>query len=417
MLQKPKGTADILPMDIHRWYTIERIVREACQRYDYQELRTPIFEATELFVRGVGQATDVVDKEMFTFYDKAQRSMTLRPEGTASVVRAVIEHKLYAAADVQRLYYVGPMFRYEQPQSGRYRQFHQWGIEAFGSASPLLDAETISLGHDVLTQLGIAHATLELNTVGTASERGRYAQRLRAYAAPIVDQLCSDCRARLDRNPLRILDCKKDAHVLQDVPVLMDDLGSDSIAHFDAVCRHVAAMGIAFVHNRRLVRGLDYYTHTAFEWNVPFDAIGSNHAIGGGGRYDDLVAHLGGPPTPAVGLAFGIERLARVLDAQCVKERPMLDACFVAMGEAAVEAIVPLVAACRRAGLSVTFDAMHRKPKAQLKFAVRTQARYAVIVGDDEVAAHTVVLKHLATERQHTVAQQQLITMLHASEE
>ncbi|TLS53578.1 histidine--tRNA ligase [Paenibacillus antri] len=402
--QKPKGTQDFLPGAVERWQFVEGKAREVCRRFAYREIRTPIFESTELFQRGVGETTDVVEKEMYTFMDKGDRSMTLRPEGTAGVVRAYVENKLYGDPDITKLYYIGPMFRYEQPQAGRYRQFHQFGIEAFGSSDPSLDAEVIALGSQFYTEIGLTGFTLEINSVGTPATRAAFREKLLAFLAPLRDVLCKDCRSRMDRNPLRVLDCKVDQARFEGAPSLLDNLDDDSAAHFEKVKAHLDAMGIAYSINPRLVRGLDYYTHTAFEFKAA--GIGSIDTIGGGGRYNGLVSDIGGPEQTGVGFGLGLERVLLVLEKQGVELPATVapDVYFVALGEAAEARIVPLLNEARARGIVAEKDYGGRKMKAQLKSADRLAAKYAAILGDDELERGEIVLKSLATGEQRTVA-------------
>jgi len=410
--QKPKGTQDLLPGEIERWQFVEGKAREVCSRFLYREIRTPIFESTELFQRGVGETTDVVEKEMYTFLDKGDRSMTLRPEGTAGVVRAYVENKLYGDPDITKLYYIGPMFRYEQPQAGRYRQFHQFGIEAFGSDDPSLDAEVIALGSRFYTEIGLTGFTLEINSVGTPASRAAFREKLLAFLEPKREVLCKDCRSRMDRNPLRVLDCKVDQAHFEGAPSLLDNLDEGSAAHFEKVKAHLDAMGIAYTINPRLVRGLDYYTHTAFEFKAA--GIGSIDTIGGGGRYNGLVSQIGGPEQTGVGFGLGLERVLLVLEKQGV-ELPKAAApsvYFVALGEAAESAIVPLLNEARGRGIVAEKDYGGRKMKAQLKSADRLAAKYAAILGDDELARGEIVLKTLATGEQRSVALSELFTVL-----
>jgi len=401
--QKPKGTQDLLPGVVERWQFIEEKAREVCRRFLYREIRTPIFESTELFQRGVGETTDVVEKEMYTFLDKGDRSMTLRPEGTAGVVRAYVENKLYGDPDVTKLFYIGPMFRYEQPQAGRYRQFHQFGIEAFGATDPSLDAEVIALGYQFYEAIGLKGFTLELNSVGTPASRAAFREKLLAFLEPKREVLCKDCRSRMERNPLRVLDCKVDQQHFEGAPSLLDNLDEESAAHFEQVKAHLDAMGIAYTINPKLVRGLDYYTHTAFEFKAA--GIGSIDTIGGGGRYNGLVAEIGGPDQPGIGFGIGLERVLLVLEKQGVELPAAVspEVYFVALGEAAEAKIVTLLNEARRRGIVAEKDYGGRKMKAQLKSADRLSARYAAILGDDELARGEIVLKSLADGEQQTV--------------
>jgi histidyl-tRNA synthetase len=410
--QKPKGTQDVLPGTVERWQFVEGKAREICRRFLYREIRTPIFESTDLFKRGVGETTDVVEKEMYTFLDKGDRSMTLRPEGTAGVVRAYVENKLYGDPDITKVYYIGPMFRYEQPQAGRYRQFHQFGVEAFGSDDPSLDAEVIALGSQFYAEIGLKGVTLEINSVGTPAVRAAFRGKLLAFLEPKRETLCKDCRSRMDRNPLRVLDCKVDQAHFEGAPSLLDNLDEDSASHFKQVKAHLDAMGIAYTINPRLVRGLDYYTHTAFEFKAA--GIGSIDTIGGGGRYNGLVSDVGGPSLPGVGFGLGIERVLLVLEKQGVELPTAVspDVYFVALGEAAEQRIVSLLNEVRARGIVAEKDYGGRKMKAQLKSADRLSARYAAILGDDELAKGEIMLKSLATGEQETVALSALLERL-----
>jgi histidyl-tRNA synthetase len=402
--QKPKGTQDILPGAVERWQFVENAARNVCRRFMYGEIRTPVFEATELFQRGVGETTDIVEKEMYTFTDKGDRSMTLRPEGTAGVVRAYVENKLYGEPDLAKLYYIGPMFRYEQPQAGRYRQFHQFGVEAFGSDDPSLDAEVIALGYQFYKEIGLQGFTLEINSVGTPAIRSAFREKLLAFLEPKRELLCKDCRSRMERNPLRVLDCKVDQQHFEGAPSLLDSLDEECAAHFEKVQTCLQDMNIPYIINPKLVRGLDYYTHTAFEFKAA--GIGSIDTIGGGGRYNGLVSEIGGPQQSGVGFGLGLERVLLVLENQGVQlpSAAAPDVYFVALGEAAERRIVPLLNAMREKGLVAEKDYGGRKMKAQLKSADRLSAKYAAILGDDELARGEILLKSLATGEQETVA-------------
>lgn len=402
--QKPKGTQDFLPGTVEKWQYIESVARNICEKFNYREIRTPIFEQTELFQRGVGETTDIVEKEMYTFIDKGDRSMTLRPEGTAGVVRAYVENKLYGSPDVTKLYYIGPMFRYEQPQAGRYRQLHQFGIEAFGSEDPAIDAEVIALGYMFYEEIGLKDVVVELNSVGNASSRAAYRETLQSFLKPMLPSLCKDCQSRFERNPLRILDCKVDQEKFADAPSILDSLDDECRSHFETVQSLLTKMGIKYELNHRLVRGLDYYTHTAFEYKA--GGIGAIDTIGGGGRYNGLVKAIGGPDEPGVGLGLGLERALLVLESQKVDVpgREPLDVYLVGLGEAASEETVRLLFELRRAGIRADRDYQGRKIKAQMKSADRMQARYAAILGDNELAQGVITLKNLATGDQETVS-------------
>lgn len=405
-IQKPKGTQDLLPGEVEKWQYLEGKARDLCQRFNYKEIRTPMFEDTELFIRGVGETTDIVGKEMYTFLDKGDRSMTLRPEGTAGVVRAYVENKLYGIPDLTKLYYIGPMFRYEQPQAGRYRQFHQFGIEAFGSVDPSIDAEVIALGYTFYKEIGLKEVTVEINSVGTPAVRTVYREKLQEFFAPVKHLLCKDCQSRYDRNPMRILDCKVDQKYGVGAPEILDYLDEECTSHFALVKEHLTAMEIPYRVNPRLVRGLDYYTHTAFEYKAA--GIGAIDTIGGGGRYNGLVEQIGGHGTdqPGVGLGLGLERILLVLQAQGVeipKPEP-LDVYLIGLGDAAEKEVTKLLHQLRVQGLKAEKDYQGRKMKAQMKSADRFQATYVAILGDDELVRGEITLKKMDSGSQLTVS-------------
>ncbi len=402
-IQKPKGTQDFLPGTVETWQYIEKTARDVCRRFHYKEIRTPIFEHTELFQRGVGETTDIVEKEMYTFLDKGKRSISLRPEGTAGVVRAYVENKLYAEPEVCKLYYTGPMFRYEQPQAGRYRQFHQFGVEAFGATDPAIDAEVIALGYTIYTELGIQGVRVEINSVGNPASRAAYRESLLAFLEPKRDVLCKDCQSRMERNPLRVLDCKVDQHHFAGAPELLEFLDEECSSHFAAVQSHLTGMGIPFSINPRLVRGLDYYTHTAFEYKA--EGIGAIDTIGGGGRYNGLVGQIGGNDQPGIGFGIGLERTVLVLEAQgvAIPQEAELAAYLVGMGEAAEREVTKLLYQLRLAGIVAEKDYLGRKMKAQMKSADRFNAKYVAILGDDELAAGEISVKRMSTGEQTKV--------------
>ncbi|MFD1887584.1 histidine--tRNA ligase [Paenibacillus wenxiniae] len=406
--QKPTGTQDFLPGTVEKWQYVEEKARDLCRRFNYREIRTPMFEQTELFQRGVGETTDVVQKEMYTFEDKGHRSMTLRPEGTAGVVRAYAENKLYGEPDVSKLYYMGPMFRYERPQAGRYRQFHQFGVEAFGSVDPAIDVEVIALGLQFFKELGLKDVSVEINSVGTSETRAAYNEALLGFLRPMKETLCKDCQHRMERNPMRVLDCKVDQDKFVGAPSILDSLDEESAAYFQQVKDHLTAMEIPYQVNERLVRGLDYYTHTAFEYKA--QGIGAIDTIGGGGRYNKLVAEVGGPDQPGIGFGIGMERLQLILASQQVEVPAVkpLDVYLVAIGEAAEQETVKQLFKLRTLGFSAERDYLGRKIKAQMKSADRFQARYTAILGDDELSRGEISLKAMATGEQQNVKLAQL---------
>ncbi|AHV98515.1 histidine--tRNA ligase [Paenibacillus sabinae] len=401
--EKPTGTQDILPGAVERWQFVEEKARDLCRRFNYREIRTPMFEHTELFERGVGETTDIVEGEMYTFKDKGNRDLALRPEGTAGVVRAYVQNKLYGEPDVSKLYYIGPMFRYERPQAGRYRQFHQFGVEAFGAVDPAIDAEVISLGYQFCKDLGLSGVRVEINSVGNIPSRAAYREKLLAFLRPMKDSLCSDCQRRMERNPLRVLDCKVDQQKFVDAPSILDSLDEECTVHFAKVRAHLDAMGVDYAVNTRLVRGLDYYTHTAFEYKAA--GIGSIDTVGGGGRYNGLVSEIGGPDQPGIGLGIGLERIQLILENQKVEleaSRP-LDVYLVALGEEAEAEITKQLFILRSQGFSAERDYLGRKMKAQFKSADRMSARFTAILGEEELQRGEIALKSMATGEQRTV--------------
>lgn len=408
-IQALRGTRDILPEEVVYWQKVEAIAREILGKAAYQEIRTPIFEETGLFERGIGEATDVVGKEMYTFLDRGDRSITLRPEGTAGVVRSFIENSLFAQGGVQRLWYTGPMFRYERPQAGRQRQFHQIGVEVLGSSDSRADVEVIAIATNILQTLGLKSLRLDINSLGNAEDRQQYRQALIDYLTPYKNELDADSQDRLTRNPLRILDSKDERtkEISQNAPSILDHLGVDSKRHFDQVLQLLTDLGITYQLNPRLVRGLDYYTHTAFE--IISDDLGAQATVCGGGRYDGLVAELGGPHTPAVGWAIGLERLIILL--QKLQETPnrLLDFYVVSRGEKAEPQALILGQKLRQIGFSVELDLSGSAFKKQFARADKSGAVGCLILGDEEAENQTVKLKWMATKEQQTVSQIDLL--------
>ncbi|NET81760.1 MAG: histidine--tRNA ligase [Moorea sp. SIO1F2] len=411
LIQALRGTRDILPDEVGYWQQVEAIAQQILNRAAYREIRPPIFERTELFERGIGEATDVVGKEMYTFNDRATppRSVTLRPEGTAGVVRAYIQNSLYAAGGVQRLWYTGPMFRYENPQAGRQRQFHQLGVEVIGSRDARADAEVIAIAMDILNTLGLVNLKLDLNSVGSPEDRQQYRQALVDYLTPYKDELDEDSQDRLTRNPLRILDSKdkRTQEIAQDAPSILYYLSSESQSHFDQVKQLLQDLGISYQLNPRLVRGLDYYTHTAFE--IISDDLGAQATVCGGGRYDGLVDELGGNKTPAVGWAIGLERLVILLQQLQASPALALDFYLVSRGEVAQAQGLKLAQQLRKAGLAVELDLSGSAFGKQFKRADRSGAVACLVIGDAEAQSNTVNLKWLASGEQETMTQADLL--------
>jgi histidyl-tRNA synthetase len=412
-----KGFADTLPADSWKWQAIEQIAREVAQAYHFAEIRTPILECTELFHRGVGETTDIVHKETFTFTDRGGDSMTLRPEGTAGVVRAVIESGLLNNEGARvKVFYLGANFRYERPQKGRLRQHHQFGVEAFGVANPEQDAECILLQLDFYRRTGLKDLSLQINSLGDAESKQRYREALVRFLEPKKDQLSEDSQRRLSENPLRILDSKdpRDQKATQDAPPAAESLSDQSRAHFAAVQQLLTEAGVAFEVNPNLVRGFDYYTETL--WEVTAGGLGAQNAIGGGGRYDNLVERLGGRPTPGVGFGSGLERLLIALEAQGVAlpnpRKPLL--WLVSQGEAAKAEVWKLLRGLRAAGFAADTDATGRSVKSQFKLAEREQADYCLVLGDSELQDNTILLKQLATREQTPLPRAGLIERLQA---
>ena len=407
-LQKPKGTQDILPQESAKWQYVEGFARETFKKYNYAEIRTPIFEHYEVISRSVGDTTDIVTKEMYDFYDKGDRHITLRPEGTAPVVRSYVENKLFAP-EVQKpskVYYIGPMFRYERPQAGRLRQFHQIGVECFGSSNPATDVETIAMADQFFKEIGIENVVLHLNTLGSTASRTAYRQALIDYLLPMKDQLSKDSQRRLEENPLRVLDSKEkeDKQAVENAPSILDYLDEESQAHFDAVRAMLDGLGIAYVIDTNMVRGLDYYNHTIFEFVTEVD--GNELTVCAGGRYDGLVEYFGGPATPGFGFGMGLERLLLILDKQGV-ELPVeasLDVYVAVLGSEAEVASLELVQALRRQGFIAERDYLGRKLKAQFKSADVFGAKTIIALGGSEVESGQITVKNNQTRQEATTS-------------
>lgn len=410
-LKAPRGTYDILPPDTGKWQYIENILKETAETFGYREIRTPIFEHTELFERGVGSSTDIVTKEMYTFKDKSSRSLTLRPENTASCARALIEHSIYSGMMPAKWYYIGPMFRYDRPQTGRYRQFHQFGVEAFGSNSPYLDAEVIILLIEVLKRLGLKEYELHINSVGCIQCREVYRKKLIAHITPVKDKLCNDCQTRYQQNPLRVLDCKeKSCHqAIVNYPTLSQHLCSDCAWHYNMVQKALQANSIDYQHDDNLVRGLDYYTNTAFEIHIP--GIGAQSAVGGGGRYNGLVEECGGPDLPGIGFAMGIERLLLAVDALGAKEpnAGKSDIFVAIMSDQYELQALELLTRLRQENIRAEKDYMGRSGRGQMKYADRLGARMVIIIGDDEIEQGYFTLRDMQSKEQVKVDNEKII--------
>ena len=408
-IQALRGTRDILPSEIRYWQQIEAAARDILGRAAYQEIRTPIFEQTDLFERGIGEATDVVGKEMYTFKDRGERSITLRPEGTAGAVRSFIENSLHAQGGVQRLWYTGPMFRYERPGAGRQRQFYQLGVEVLGSADPRADVEAIAIATEILQTLGLKSLQLDINSLGTSEDRHQYREALVAYLTPFKADLDLDSQDRLTRNPLRILDSKdqRTQAIVQNAPSILDHLGSESQRRFETVQKLLNDLGIDYRINPRLVRGLDYYSHIAFE--IQSDQLGNQATVCGGGRYDGLVAQLGGPDTPAVGWAIGLERLVLLLQQLTSAAPNRTDFYLVSRGEQPEAQALVLAQKLRQAGFAVELDLSGSAFGKQLKRADRSGAAACLILGDTEAETQTVQIKWLTSGEQQAIAQADLL--------
>lgn len=404
-MQALKGTHDILPEEVYKWDYMEGVIRDVCARYGYKEIRTPIIEATELFQRGIGDTTDVVTKEMYTFTDRGNRSVTLRPENTASAVRAYLEHKMYGDQQVHKMFYIGSMFRYDRPQAGRYREFHQFGLEVLGASSPLADAEVIAMACEIFHRLGLKDLDLHLNSIGDKNCRPAYRQKLIEFFEGKKDQLCDDCRERLYKNPLRILDCKEEGCKKASIgaPEITDYLCDDCHKKFEAVKHYLDGLGISYTVDPRLVRGLDYYTNTAFE--IQYPPLGAQSAVCGGGRYDGLVEEIGGPSTPGIGFAIGLERLLLALEIQNLIPAPKAQkrVYIAALGEDAVAEGFKIQEELRGLGVLTDMDLQGRSLKGQMKQAGKLDSQFTVIIGSNELEKGAAAVKNMADGTQKDI--------------
>lgn len=423
MIKMPRGTQDILPQDSAKWRYIENRLHTLMELYNYKEIRTPIFESTELFARGVGDSTDVVQKEMYIFKDKGDRSLTLRPEGTAAVVRSYIEHKMQGEPNQPiKLYYNGPMFRYERKQKGRYRQFNQFGVEAIGAENPSIDAEILAMVMHIYESFGLKHLKLVINSIGDSESRKEYNEALVKHFEPVIDTFCSDCQSRLHTNPMRILDCKidRDKEAVKNAPRITDYLNNDSKSYYEQVKLHLDNLNISYVEDPNLVRGLDYYTHTAFELmidNPEYD--GAITTLCGGGRYNGLLQLLDGPDETGIGFALSIERLLMALDEEGISldVSEDFDLFVVTMGEDADRYAVKLINDLRRNGIKVDKDYLNRKIKGQMKQADRLNAKYTVVIGDQELENNEIGVKNMISGESENVQLDELVNYFKSRKE
>jgi len=414
LYQAPRGTADILPEEQPYWRYVEKVIAEVTLLYGYQRIDSPTFEETGLFTRSVGEGTDLVDKEMYAFDDKGGKSLTLRPEGTASVCRAYIQHGMSNLPQPVKLYYVCPIFRYDRPQAGRYRQHYQFGCECFGEDDPIMDAEVIDLAWRFFKTLGLRKLSLHLNNIGCKECRPAYLKTLKNYYSKHTNSLCTDCKNRLEKNPLRLLDCKQAScqHIAENAPHSIDALCPACASHFAQLQKYLGLLRIPFIINNRLVRGLDYYTRTVFE--IQPEEEGSQSALGGGGRYDGLIEQLGGKPTPALGFGLGIERIILNIKKEniSVPAPPALQVFIAYMGDAARDKALKLASDLRQSGVSVIMSSGEKSLKAQLRQANSLGAKWTLIIGDEEVKAGTVTLRDMADASQKTVIFSEIVSHL-----
>ena len=414
MIQKPKGTYDVNSEYGRKVLYLEDLLKSLMEKYNYEYVRTPLFESSELFHRGVGETSDIVTKETYDFVDRGERNMTLRPEGTAGVVRSFIENKMYGRADMPvKTWYYGPMYRYERPQSGRFREFYQFGVEVFGTPSPLMDAEVISIPVSFYELLGLKNIKVNINSLGDQESRKKYREALIEYFKPYIGDLCEDCQARFLKNPLRILDCKIDANkdIMKNAPKMIDYLNEISKKHFEDVQKYLNAMNIEFVVNPKIVRGLDYYTHTVFEVEASVEGFGSQNVLGAGGRYDNLVENLGGPKTPGVGFALGLERLITALDFEKINliDENSIDVYVVPMSELENDYALALLDHLRMNGFKADMDYMARNFKSNFKQADRLNSKYVVLVGNEETKTGVLTIKDNKTKEEYKIKEEVLI--------
>ena len=416
MLQKPKGTYDIYGDRALEMLYFRKLVNALMDKYNAKYFETPIFESSELFHRGVGETTDIVSKETYDFKDRGNRDLTLRPEGTAGIVRSFIENKLYAENLPLKAWYLGPMFRYERPQAGRYREFYQFGLEAFGSSDPMMDAEVIGIIVNLFKILGLKGVSVNINTLGDKASRENYRKALLDYFKPYLNDLCEDCQRRYEKNPLRILDCKVDADkdIMKSAPNMIDYLNEESKKHFDKVKEYLDVMGISYKVNSNIVRGLDYYTHTVFEVQADIDGFGSQNTLAAGGRYDHLVEFIGGPSVPGVGFAVGLERLFLALNAENIDIREIVcpDVYMFSTSDEQKPYVLSLSNDLRMAGFNVEIDYNGKSFKSNFKQADKVNAKYIIIIGEEEVNSKVLTVKNNETKEEYKVNLNDLIEFL-----
>jgi histidyl-tRNA synthetase len=411
LTRAPRGTKDVLPNESYKWQYLEKTFREVCNSFGYKEIRTPTFEHTELFERGVGETTDVVQKEMYTFLDKGDRSITLKPEGTASAARLYVENKLYADAQPIKTFYITPIFMYERPQKGRLREHHQFGVEVYGSENPSIDAEVISILDNLYKRLEIQGIELQINSIGCSKCRPNYDKALKEYLSERLDKLCETCNSRFDTNPMRILDCKNDncQMELKEAPTMLDYLCDECSEHFDGVKNYLDNLEVEYSVNPRIVRGLDYYTKTAFEFIS--SEIGAKSTVCGGGRYDGLVEQIGGPSTPAIGFGMGIERLILTLENNNIEipKEDDLDIFIVTMGDKAKSLAMKIVKDLRTLGISSDLDHLDRSVKAQFKYSNKLNSTYTIVIGDNEIENKSIKIKNMKTGDQEDLSLENVV--------
>lgn len=424
MIQKQKGTYDVYGCLGRKIRYMETLLEALMEKYNYEYMRTPIIEASELYHRGVGETSDIVSKETYDFKDRGQRNVTLRPEGTAGIVRSFIENKMYADPNIpKKVWYFGPMYRYERPQSGRYREFYQFGVEAFGSLDPALDAEIISIPVNLYELLGLKGIKVNINSLGDLESRKNYREALINYFEPHKEELCEDCQKRLLKNPLRILDCKVDSslEIMKKAPCILDYLNEESKKHFESVQKYLDILHISYTVNPKIVRGLDYYTHTVFEVEASIAGFGAQNVLCGGGRYDSLVEQVGGPSTPGVGFALGLERLLDALEQEKISlpHKHGIDLYVIPLSEEEKPFAFSIVNALRMCGFTVDMDFQNRGMKANFKQSERLEAKYNVIIGEEEVKQNILTLKSNETKEEYKVSKDELIDFLdeHIEEE